>query len=158
MHYCHYRKSNKMEVPRLFTIMTYLYTVHPSISISNLHIFLPEDATNADSSLLIVSIPEIAFRDNSVKTELTEEEKDMLVLNNFASNRLSLVNNPKMEEQNYEIQEIDRVLVSCQISDFNVVLCDINDIYDDSHYVMNHKLKVVQNMNFNVLPFFSFDL
>ena len=139
-----------MEVPKLFTIMTYLYTVHPSISVSNFHIYIPEDATNPDSSIIIISLPEIIFRDNSVKTELTEKEKDLLVLNNYSSNRLSLVNNPKIEE---DVQSIDRVLVSCEINNFNVICCDINDIYDDNHYVMNHKLKIVQNMNMNVFYF-----
>ena len=144
------KSTNTMEVPKLFTIMTYLYTVHPSISVSNFHIYIPEDATNPDSSIIIISLPEIIFRDNSVKTELTEKEKDLLVLNNYSSNRLSLVNNPKIEE---DVQSIDRVLVSCEINNFNVICCDINDLYDDNHYVTNHKLKVVQNMNMNVFLF-----
>lgn len=147
----HRKSANSEKVPRIFTIMTYLYTVHPSITISNLHVYVPEDATNIDSSLLILSIPEILFRDNSMKTELTEEEKDLIVLNNYASSRLSLIDNPMLEETTKEdIQGIDRVLVSCQIIDFHVILCDMNDLYDDSHYVMNHKLKIVQNLNCNV--------
>lgn len=147
----HRKPTTSAEDPRLFTIMTYLYTVHPSITISNLHVYVPEDTTNVDSSLLIITIPEILFRDNSVKTELTEEEKDLIVLNNYASSRLSLANNPILEEKATEdVQGIDRVLVSCQIIDFHVILCDLNDLYDDSHYVMNHKLKIIQNLNCNV--------
>lgn len=132
--------------------MTYLYTVHPSISISNLHLYLPEDASNADSSLFILSIPEITFKDNTVKTELTEEEKDMIVLNNYRSNRLSMVQNTPMEvkETIDETPTNDRVLVSCDVMDINVILCDINDLYTDNHYVLNHKLKVLQNMNIQV--------
>ena len=137
--------------------MTYLYTVHPSISISNLHLYLPEDASNVDSSLFILSIPEITFKDNTVKTELTEEEKDMIVLNNFRSSRLSVVQNTQMEMKGTvdETPTNDRVLVSCDVMDINVVLCDINDLYTDNHYVLNHKLKVLQNMNIQVQYYYS---
>ncbi|KAK8825662.1 hypothetical protein WA577_000833, partial [Blastocystis sp. JDR] len=37
------QKSSQKEVPQLFIIMTYLYTVHPTLTISNVHVYVPAD-------------------------------------------------------------------------------------------------------------------
>lgn len=56
------RLPNSKEVPQIFIVMTYLYTVHPSLTISNVHIYLPADANDLDASMLILTIPEIELR------------------------------------------------------------------------------------------------
>lgn len=50
------------DVPRLFTIMTYLYTVHPSLTVTNFHVYLPADASDLDTPLTVLSIPRIELR------------------------------------------------------------------------------------------------
>lgn len=50
------------DVPKLFTIMTYLYTVHPSLTVTNFHVYLPANASDLDTPLTILSVPRIELR------------------------------------------------------------------------------------------------
>lgn len=50
------------DVPQIFTVLTYLYTVHPSLTVDNLHLYVLSDASDADASMMVVSVPEIHLR------------------------------------------------------------------------------------------------
>lgn len=56
------RSHSGKSVPQLFIIMTYLYTVHPSLTISNLYFYIPADVSDLDTTMCVVSIPEIRFQ------------------------------------------------------------------------------------------------
>ena len=56
------RSHSGKSVPQLFIIMTYLYTVHPSLTISNLHFYIPADVSDLATTMCVVSIPEIRFQ------------------------------------------------------------------------------------------------
>ena len=54
--------TSSTEVPQIFTILTYLYTIHPSLSLMNIHLYLPSDVTDLDSSMIVLNIPEVHLR------------------------------------------------------------------------------------------------
>lgn len=146
------------DVPKLFTIMTYLYTVHPSLTVTNFHVYLPADASDLDTPLTILSIPRIELRgwilwldshliDNSVKSELTEEMKDLMVLHNYASRTTLLtVHTPKAEES----VESERVLLSCSIQDVSLTICDASDVYTRADYINTYKYKAIHDFTMTV--------
>ena len=88
--------------------------------------------------------------DNSVRSELTEEEKDLIVLNNFSSNHLKPDPSLLIDSEEEVIETIDRVTLTGEISRLHVVVCDMSDLYEDMHYVNTHKLKVLQDIDIKV--------
>ena len=54
--------SSSRQTPQLFSILSYLYTVHPSLTIDNTHLYFPSDASDLDAAMMIVSIPMIQLR------------------------------------------------------------------------------------------------
>ena len=54
--------SSSRQTPKLFSILSYLYTVHPSLTIDNTHLYFPSDASDLDAAMMIVSIPMIQLR------------------------------------------------------------------------------------------------
>ena len=55
-------RSSQKEVPQLFIIMTYLYTVHPTLTISNVHVYVPADVNDLDTTMRVIAIPEMVFK------------------------------------------------------------------------------------------------
>lgn len=55
-------RSSQKEVPQLFIIMTYLYTVHPTLTISNVHVYVPADVNDLDTTMCVIAIPEVVFK------------------------------------------------------------------------------------------------
>lgn len=49
-------------MPQLFIIMTYLYTVHPTLTISNVHMYVPADVNDLDTTMCVIAIPEVVFK------------------------------------------------------------------------------------------------
>ena len=78
---------------------------------------------------------------------MTEEEKDLIVLNNYTGNRVTV--SPK----NDMTETLDRVTVTCSFSHIHLIACDMSDLYDDAHYVLSHQLKVIQDFDIKVLVF-----
>ena len=50
-----------------------------------------------------------------------------------------------------ETAPIDRVTLSCQVSKLSVVVCDLSDLYDDPHYVVAHRLKVITDLDVKLI-------
>lgn len=42
--------------------MTYLYTVHPTLTISNVHVYVPADVNDLDTTMCVIAIPEVVFK------------------------------------------------------------------------------------------------
>lgn len=76
----------------------------------------------------------------------------MIVLNNYTSGHLSMFGG--LDDQPEEAREtapIDRVTVSCQMSKLSVIVCDLSDLYDDPHYVVAHRLKVITDLDVKLI-------
>ena len=85
-----------------------------------------------------------------MRSELTEEEKDLIVLNNFSSNPPTSNTQLLIDSDTEVIETIDRVTLTGEISRLHVVVCDMSDLYEDMHYVNTHKLKVLQDVDIKV--------
>ena len=64
--------TSTTEVPQIFTILTYLYTIHPSLSLMNIHFYLPSEVSDLDSSMIVLNIPEIHLRGKNQDLSLKE--------------------------------------------------------------------------------------
>lgn len=84
-----------------------------------------------------------------MKRELSEKEKDLLVLNNYSTSRFSLLHG--LEEDAMQEDLRDHILVSCDVSSLQIVVCDLMDLYTDSRYVNAHKLKVLHDTNMTLI-------
>ena len=82
-----------------------------------------------------------------MKSELTEEMKDLMVLHNYASRTTLLtVNTPKAEES----VESERVLLSCSIQDVSLTICDASDVYTRADYINTYKYKAIHDFTMTV--------
>lgn len=85
-----------------------------------------------------------------MKGELSEAEKDLIVLNNFSTTRLSVLHGlPEAPIPTKDSSE--PILVSCNISKLHVIVCDLMDLYTDSRYVNAHKLKVLHDTDLTLI-------
>ena len=91
-----------------------------------------------------------------MRSELTEEEKDLIVLNNFSSNPPTSNTQLLIDSDTEVIETIDRVTLTGEISRLHVVVCDMSDLYEDMHYVNTHKLKVLQDVDIKVSMWMSY--
>lgn len=85
-----------------------------------------------------------------MKGELSEAEKDLIVLNNFSTTRLSVLHGlPEAPIPTKDSSE--PILVSCNISKLHIIVCDLMDLYTDSRYVNAHKLKVLHDTDLTLI-------
>ena len=50
-------------------------------------------------------------------------------------------------------ESLDRVTLTCSLSRLHLIVCDMSDLYDDSHYILSHQLKVIHDFDIKVLIF-----
>ena len=77
----------------------------------------------------------------------------MIVFNSFNAARFTTPEgDDTVEESKGALQEdAERdVIVSCKVTKLHLLVCDMNDLYDKSHYVSDHKLKVRHDFDLNV--------
>ena len=82
-----------------------------------------------------------------MKNELTEEMKDMMVLNNYASRTvLPTIHTPSTDGSS----ESERVLLSCAIRNVSLTVCDASDMYTREEYISAYKYKVIHDFTATV--------
>lgn len=85
-----------------------------------------------------------------MKGELSEEEKDLIVLNNFSTTRLSILHG--LPEAPILTKDSDEpILVSCSVSKLHIIVCDLMDLYTEPRYVNAHKLKVLHDTDLTLI-------